>query len=125
MSVNVSFNGLVYDVYVRQNTQGKCFIGLKLKGRADLEQNPTAAAQNFAAAAQYFANDLNTNTVLRQELNRATNLGISTEGVAMMDFVGPPPCFANIAATYTAIIRIRRHVTRACRRIYSMGPRNR
>ncbi|MDR1942731.1 MAG: hypothetical protein LBQ04_01220, partial [Endomicrobium sp.] len=90
MSVNVSFNGLVYDVYVRQNAQGKCFIGLKLKGGADLEQNPTAAAQNFAAAAQYFANNLNTNTVLREELNRATNLGISTEGVAMMDFVGFP-----------------------------------
>ncbi|WP_373477717.1 InlB B-repeat-containing protein [Candidatus Endomicrobiellum devescovinae] len=91
MSVNVSFNGLAYDVYVRQNAQGKCFIGLKLKGGADLEQNPTAAAQNFAAAAQYFANDLNTNTVLREELNRATNLGISAEGVAMMDFVGFPP----------------------------------
>ena len=91
ISVNVSFNGLAYDVYVRQNAQGKCFIGLKLKGGADLEQNPTAAAQNFAAAAQYFANDLNTNTVLREELNRATNLGISAEGVAMMDFVGFPP----------------------------------
>ncbi|MDR2818248.1 MAG: InlB B-repeat-containing protein [Endomicrobium sp.] len=91
MSVNVSFNGLAYDVYVRQNAQGKCFIGLKLKGGADLEQNPTAAAQNFAVAAQYFANDLNTNTVLREELNRATNLGISAEGVAMMDFVGFPP----------------------------------
>ncbi|MDR0398473.1 MAG: hypothetical protein LBH33_01550, partial [Endomicrobium sp.] len=91
MSVNVSFNGLAYDVYVRQNAQGKCFIGLKLKGGADLEQNPTAAAQNFAAAAQYFANDLNTNTVLREELNRATNLGISAEGVAMMDFLGFPP----------------------------------
>ncbi|MDR2251578.1 MAG: hypothetical protein LBD98_01890 [Endomicrobium sp.] len=92
MSVNVSFNGLVYDVYVRQNAQGKCFIGLKLKGGgADLEQNPTAAAQNFAAAAQYFANNLNTNRVLREELNRVTKLGISAEGVAMMDFVGFPP----------------------------------
>ncbi|MDR2645375.1 MAG: InlB B-repeat-containing protein [Endomicrobium sp.] len=91
ISVNVSFNDLAYDVYVRQNAQGKCFIGLKLKGGADLKQNPTIAAQNFAAAVQYFANDLNTNTVLREELNRATNLGISSEGVAMMDFVGFPP----------------------------------
>jgi hypothetical protein len=101
MSVNVSFNGLVYDVYVRQNAQGKCFIGLKLKGGVDLEQNPTAAAQNFAAAAQYFANDLNTNTVLREELNRATNLGISAEGVAMMDFVGFPPAVQQTSRQLT------------------------
>ncbi|MDR1104144.1 MAG: hypothetical protein LBK92_02150 [Endomicrobium sp.] len=101
MSVNVSFNGLVYDVYVRQNAQGKCFIGLKLKGGADLEQNPTAAAQNFAAAAQYFANDLNTNTVLREELNRATNLGISAEGIAMMDFVGFPPALQQTSRQLT------------------------
>jgi hypothetical protein len=61
---------IVYDVYVRQ----------MLYRIEALEQNPMVAAQNFAAAAQYFANDLNTNTVLREELNRATNLGISAEG---------------------------------------------
>jgi hypothetical protein len=89
MSVNVSFNDLVYDVYVR-NIEGKYFIGLKLKSGATLEQNADISAKNFAAAAQFFANDLNTNSVLREELNRATNIGISQEGVAMMNFLGFP-----------------------------------
>jgi hypothetical protein len=89
MSVNVSFNDLVYDVYVR-NIEGKCFIGLKLKSGATLEQNADISAKNFAAAAQFFANDLNTNSILREEFNRVTNIGISQEGVAMMDFLGFP-----------------------------------
>ncbi|MDR1474154.1 MAG: InlB B-repeat-containing protein [Endomicrobium sp.] len=89
ISVNVSFNDLVYDVYVR-NIEGKCFIGLKLKSGVTLEQNADISAKNFAAAAQFFANDLNTNSVLREEFNRVTNIGISQEGVAMMDFLGFP-----------------------------------
>jgi hypothetical protein len=91
MSVNVLFNDLVYEAYVRQNDEGTTFIGLKLKSKTGLEQNADVSAQNFATAAQFFANDLNTNTVLREELNRATDIGISAEGVAMMDFIGFPP----------------------------------
>jgi hypothetical protein len=88
ISVNVSFNGLVYDVYVG-NSKSICFIGLKLKnGQNSINKD---SSYNFAAAAQFFVNDLNTNAVLRQELNRSTNLGISSEGVAMIDFIGFPP----------------------------------
>ncbi|MDR2458215.1 MAG: hypothetical protein LBD41_07050, partial [Clostridiales Family XIII bacterium] len=87
LNVNVSFNGLVYNVYVR-NVQNKCFIGLKLKSG----QNSIAkdSSQNFAAAIQFFANELNTNAVLREELNRVTNIGISSEGVVMIDFIDFP-----------------------------------
>jgi hypothetical protein len=83
ISVNVSFNNLVYTVYVR-NIDGICFIGLKSRSGVD-------SPENFAAAAQFFANDLNTNVVLREELNKFANLGVSSEGVAMMDFIGFPP----------------------------------
>jgi hypothetical protein len=89
MSVNVSFNGLVYNVYVRV-VQGRCFIGLQLKrGQGSIAKD--LVVLNFAAAVQFLANELNTNAVLRAEFNRVTNLGISDEGVAMIDFVGFPP----------------------------------
>jgi hypothetical protein len=87
MSVNVTFGNLVYGVYVR-NVEGRCFIGLKLeKGEV---KNDDDASKNFAAATQFFANDLNTNAVLREELNKSTNIGINPRGVAMMDFIGFP-----------------------------------
>jgi hypothetical protein len=83
MSVNTSFNNLIYEVYVR-NEEGIWVIGLKLQDGQD-------SFENFSSAVQFFANDLNTNSVLMQEFNSITNLGISSEGVIMMDFIGFSP----------------------------------
>ena len=65
-SYNVSFGEMVYEVYIRQVNEVH-FIGLKLKSGQD-------TTQNFAAAVQFFANDINTNTRLRQAFGSLSKL---------------------------------------------------
>jgi hypothetical protein len=92
-SYNVSFGEMVYEVYIRQVNEVH-FIGLKLKSGQD-------TTQNFAAAVQFFANDINTNTRLRQAFGSLSklkdsnpsygiekDLEINNNGVVMIDFIG-------------------------------------
>jgi hypothetical protein len=92
-SYNISFGEMVYEVYIRQ-VNGVHFIGLKLKSGQD-------TTQNFAAAVQFFANDINTNARLRQAFGSLSklkdsnpsygiekDLEINNNGVVMIDFIG-------------------------------------
>jgi hypothetical protein len=103
-SYNISFGEMVYEVYIRQ-VNGTHFIGLKLKSGQD-------TTQNFAAAVQFFANDINTNARLRQAFGSLSklkdsnpsygierDLEINSNGVAMIDFIGMQIDTDTIAAT--------------------------
>jgi hypothetical protein len=92
-SYNISFGEMVYEVYIRQ-VNGMHFIGLKLKSGQD-------TTQSFAAAVQFFANDINTNARLRQAFGSLSklkdsspsygidkDLEINNNGVVMIDFIG-------------------------------------
>ncbi|MDR1942730.1 MAG: hypothetical protein LBQ04_01215 [Endomicrobium sp.] len=103
-SYNISFGEMVYEVYIRQ-VNGMHFIGLKLKSGQD-------TTQNFAAAIQFFANDINTNARLRHAFGSLSklkdsnpsygierDLEINSNGVVMIDFIGMQIEPDTIAAT--------------------------